>query len=234
MRHDLFGAEIAERDHAAALRHHLLGAVRDGGEGIAGDIHRHAEVFRRGVHIAALELFPVGERHCVYEKIEPVPFARELRECSVDRALLRDVAIDDRGGFERLDQGRDTLPERLALVGESKLRAGNVQRLCDAPGDGAVVRDPHDEPALASHQSLGRHAGPLKLVPARGLPQSLPNARETGPGEWPEIRAVAFMDALGNQPCLSNLHASSCCLALSADSRGFPASFDGVCFRPPG
>ena len=52
--------------------------------------------------------------------------------------------------------GCTRLPERLALVGEGERRAGVVAGLRDAPGDGLVVGDAHDQAALAAHQS-GRH-----------------------------------------------------------------------------
>jgi hypothetical protein len=44
VRHPLLGAVIGQREHRAAIGHQLLGALRDRGEGIAGDQQRLAEV----------------------------------------------------------------------------------------------------------------------------------------------------------------------------------------------
>src|SRR5690606_1052057 len=53
------------------------------------------------------------------------------------------------------------LAERLALIGEGEFGALRGELLGDAPGDGVIVRDPHDETALAVHDP--RHVcHPLK------------------------------------------------------------------------
>ena len=75
VRHDFLGAVIGERQHAAAVRHHLLGALRDRGERVAGDVHRHREIVRRRVDVAALELLLVGERDGVDDEIERCPIS---------------------------------------------------------------------------------------------------------------------------------------------------------------
>ena len=54
--------------------------------------------------------------------------------------------------------GLTRLAERLALIGEGELGAVRGQRLGDAPGDRVVVGDPHDQAALALHQSRHRFA----------------------------------------------------------------------------
>ncbi len=45
------------------------------------------------------------------------------------------------------------LAQRLALIGEGQFGALRGQRLGDAPGDGVVVGDPHDQAAFALHHS---------------------------------------------------------------------------------
>ena len=71
---------------------------------------------------------------------------------------MRDIAIDQRGGLQRLDQRHHALLEQIALIGEGQFGAGLVQRLGDAPGDGAVVGHAHDQAAFAFHESVERHA----------------------------------------------------------------------------
>ncbi len=60
-----------------------------------------------------------------------------------------------------LRQRLDALLERIALIGEGELGALGAAGLGDAPGDRAVVGDPHDQAALAAHETRGfRHDCP--------------------------------------------------------------------------
>ena len=56
VRNPFLAAVVRQRQQRAAVRHHLLGALGDGRERIAGDQHGPAEIVRRGVDIAAIEL----------------------------------------------------------------------------------------------------------------------------------------------------------------------------------
>ena len=73
MRHDLLGAVIGEREQRAAIRHQLLGALGERGEGVAGDEQRLGEIVLAGVDIAAVELFLVGEGDGMDEEIDAAP-----------------------------------------------------------------------------------------------------------------------------------------------------------------
>ena len=88
------------------LRHQLLGALGDGGEGIAADQHGLGEILRRGVDIAAGELILVGEGDGVHEEIELAPLRLDRREGRVDGRGLGDVAMAD-------DEAADLLRQRL-------------------------------------------------------------------------------------------------------------------------
>ena len=96
------------------------------------------------------------------DEVEPAPIAVERVEDGVDARDILDVAGQDEVRAERLRERRDTLAERLALVGEGELGAMRAQDLGDAPGDRVVVGDAHDEAALALHQAHG--ADPPALV----------------------------------------------------------------------
>ena len=153
VRHHLFRAVIGQRQQAAAVRHQLLGALGHGGERVAGDVHGHREIVGRGVDVAPLELLLVGEGDGVDDEIEVAPDRAELGEGGVERGRLGHVAVDQGRRAQRLDQGDDALLERLALIGEGELGALAGQRLGDAPGDRAIIGDPHDEAALAGHDA---------------------------------------------------------------------------------
>ena len=92
-------AVIGQRHQAAAIGHHLFGALRHRGEGIAADVHGHAEIFRRGIDIAALELVLVGKADGMDHEIQAVPDLPQFGEGGIDGAWLGDVAIDQRGGL---------------------------------------------------------------------------------------------------------------------------------------
>ena len=90
----------------------------------------------------------------VDEEVERAPFLRDRREGRVHRGHVGDVAGNDDLGAQFGSERLDALLERIALVGEGELRALGGTGLGDTPGDGPVVGNPHDEAALASHQTL--------------------------------------------------------------------------------
>ena len=115
----------------------------------------------------------------------------------------------------RAHRGRQRLhplAERLALVGEGELGAVLVRALGDAPGDGLVVRDPHDQAALAAHQS-GRHGRPTsgfgvgvrerrQRFKARRRPQAEARLSGNGRGRFPHDAVAA---CAGDQALPANL-----------------------------
>ena len=149
MRHDLLGAVIGQGDHRAALGHHLLGALGDGGEGIAGDVHGHREILGAGVDIAALEFGLVGIGDGVEQEVQLAPALFEIREHSIHGGLIGHVAGQHDVRAQRGRQRIDPLLQSLALIGEGKLGTLIVAGPCNAPGNGLVICQPHDEPAFA-------------------------------------------------------------------------------------
>ena len=63
------------------------------------------------------------------------------------------VAIADHDAADLLGQRLDALFQRVALIGESQLGAVAAAGLGDAPGERAMVGDPHDQAALAAHEA---------------------------------------------------------------------------------
>jgi hypothetical protein len=89
---------------------------------------------------------------CTTKSSEP-HFSRIARTVAVDRGDILDVAGHDEVGAELGGERLHALAKRLALVGEGEFRALCRKLLGDAPGDGMIVRDPHDEAALALHDA---------------------------------------------------------------------------------
>ena len=153
MRDDLFGAVIGECDERAAIGHQRFGTAAERRERITGDREARREVFKRRVDIAPVELVLVGIGNGVNEEVELAPLLRQPLEDGVHAGRIGDVARHDEVRPDRFGQRHDTLQQRLALIGESKLRALVGAGLGDAPGDRPVVGDTHDEAALARHQA---------------------------------------------------------------------------------
>ena len=83
----------------------------------------------------------------------------DCREDRIDGRGLGDVAMADHAAADLLGQRLDPLLQGVALIGEGELGAVRMAGLGDAPGDRPVVGDPHDQAALAAHQTGGfRHA----------------------------------------------------------------------------
>ena len=161
MGHPFLGAVISERQQGPALRHHLLGALGDRRQRIAADQHRPGEIVLGGVDIAAIELVAVGKRDGMHHEIERSPQRGDRRECRVDGRGLGDVAMAHDVAADLLHQRLDAALECLALIREGERGAVSVGSFCDAPGDGTIVRHPHDQAALAAHDPGGfRHDAP--------------------------------------------------------------------------
>src|SRR5215468_895673 len=150
--HHPFGTVIGEGEQAAAVRHQLDRALRDCGEGVARNVEREGEVLARRVDVFALQLVLVREGNGVDDEIKPAPALVDSSEHGVDAGVVHDVAGYDEIDADRLCQRRNPLAESVTLIGEGQLgpRGGNSAR--NAPGDRPLVRDAHDEAALAGHQ----------------------------------------------------------------------------------
>jgi len=82
VRHDFFRAVICEGEKAAAPGHHLLRALRHGGERIARDVHRHGEIFRRRFEVAPLELLLVEKAMAWTRKSSRSHFRRSVAKAA--------------------------------------------------------------------------------------------------------------------------------------------------------
>jgi len=153
MRHHLFGAVIGQRQQAAARVHHRRGAFGDGGEGIDRNVHRHQEIGVRGIDIAAAQFVLVGKADGVDDKVDAAPFGLEPFEQGIDRVHVGDVAFKQPRLAQLAGQRHHALFQRLALIAERHFGALRGEGLGDAPGDGFVVGEPHDEAPFARHKS---------------------------------------------------------------------------------
>ncbi len=76
----------------------------------------------------------------------------DLGERRIHGGVVGDVGGDQQAGADALRQGPHPPLQVLALIGESQLRPLGGQARGDAPGDGLVIGDAHDEALLAPHQ----------------------------------------------------------------------------------
>ena len=96
VRRPALGADIGQRQQAAARPHHRHRALRDRGERVAGDVQRLQERLARRVEVAAAQIRLVGEADRVDQEIQPVPLLAQRREGGVDAGLVAHVAGNSR------------------------------------------------------------------------------------------------------------------------------------------
>ena len=156
VRHRTQAAIISERNHGAAIRHQRCSALGRFGKRVAGDYHRADEILARGIGVTALQLVFVGEGDGVHEKIHRAPLFPDCFEHRIDRSNVLDVA----GQYQRraglFGERFYAFGQRVTLIGESQLGAVRRQHLRNAPGNGMVVGNAHDQAALPLHQTAAR------------------------------------------------------------------------------
>ena len=161
MRHNLFGAIIAECQHRSAafagLRiewsHHRRGALRDGGEAVDADIHRHQEVVERDVEIFAAQRLFVGETDGMDNEVDCRPARRQLFKSGVKIGHVGNVAIDQEIAAQLLGQRAHALFHHFTLIADRQLGTLGLQPLRDAPSERLVIGEAHDEATFPCHQS---------------------------------------------------------------------------------
>ena len=106
------------------------------------------------------------------DEIDHRPAPRQLGEAAVERGHVAHVAIDQERAVgtapafaeQGLGERTHALFHHLALIAEGEFGAGLMQRLGDSPGQRLVVREPHDEAALAAHQFSQGSSLPVEIV----------------------------------------------------------------------
>jgi hypothetical protein len=127
-----------------------LGGLRARDERIGADVDRHPEPVARRIGEATFEILRSGEGDGVDEDVELTVEGRaDLSEHAREIVVRSHVALGDERGVDRARKVADALLDALALIGERESRTAVGERLRDRPGDGALVRDAHDERALA-------------------------------------------------------------------------------------
>ncbi len=148
MRHPLLGAVIGQRQHGAAIGHQLLGALGDGGEGVAGDQQRLGEVRFGRLDIAARQLVLVGEGDAVDDEVELAPELLDLGEDGVDRGGIGDVAMADDMAAQLLGERLDALLQGVALIGEGELGTASAAALAMPQAIERLLATPMTRPRL--------------------------------------------------------------------------------------
>ena len=153
MRHDLFRPVIGQGQQAAAIGHHFFGALAHGGEGIDRNIHRHGKIRGRGFDIAAAQLILVGKADGMDHEIKAAPCGSKLVEQRVKRGFVANIARNHHAGPKACRKRLHALEKGVALIGKGEFRPFGRECFRDAPCDGFVIGQPHDEPALPCHQT---------------------------------------------------------------------------------
>src|SRR6266446_3278495 len=158
---DLFGAVVrhGQDGRLARLLEQRQRRAGEADQGVRGDVVGDPEALARRLAEGALQIFPLSERHRVYEDVERAGLAPEGREDAGDLGVGGDVArIKQRAG-KRAGQRYDVLLQPVALVREGESHPGGRERLSDGPGDRALVGDAEDDPRLAVQELHGPSVG---------------------------------------------------------------------------
>jgi len=165
VRHHPLGAEIAQRQQRAARAHQGHGAAGNGGEAVAGNVERLEKCLARGVEIAAAEIGFIRPADGVDEEIKAIPAPGDVGEGGIDAGLVGNVAGQHEIGADARRQRADPALQRLALEREGQFRALRSAGIGDAPGQRAVIGDPHHDTTAAGEQGAhGRGRGAAFLV----------------------------------------------------------------------
>ena len=102
------------------------------------------------------------------QEVDRAPLVFQRLETGIHRGFVGDIGGDhERIAAKAFNQRPDAALEFLALIGKGQLGALGGQLLGNPPGDGILVGDAHDKPALALHQCPGRELDITHLVSPR-------------------------------------------------------------------
>src|SRR5690606_32745519 len=171
-------AEIAERDHAAAIGHQRDERPNDGGEGEGADLVREEEAGTGRLDEAPFEILLLGEGDRVDDEVDAPEVPRDVIGDLLDLLVPRHVARVERGfARQRREKLLDARLELLALVGEREPSSFARRRFRDRPGDGALVRDAENEAVLSFEEPVRHGALPSSVARVSGACGGDPNGR---------------------------------------------------------
>ena len=101
------------------------------------------------------------------DEIDIADFLFQVVEHLVDGAFIHDITGQQNLGIQFRGEWLDPALEGIALIGKGKLGPGTMQGLGDAPGDGAIIGNAHDQTAFAGQKRLG--SGIVVLVSHDGI-----------------------------------------------------------------
>ena len=89
----------------------------------------------------------------MHDEVDLAPVLFQPGKNRIDRLEIGHIAVTGHEGAQFLRQRLDTLLQRVALPGQRNFRARVGTGLGDAPSDGTIIGDTHDEAAFASHEA---------------------------------------------------------------------------------
>src|SRR3546814_4073407 len=95
----------------------------------------------------------VGIADRVDHEVDRRPARAKRRKSRIQIVHVGDVAIDQEIAAKFVGEWLHALQHHIALIRNRELGARAVQRLRNAPGKRFIVREAHDQPALALHQT---------------------------------------------------------------------------------
>ncbi|MNY22087.1 hypothetical protein D3C86_1556740 [compost metagenome] len=89
----------------------------------------------------------------MHDEVDLAPVLFQPGKNRIDRLEIGHVTVPGHEGAKFLRQRLDALLQCVALPGECDFRACVCASLGNAPSDGTIIGDTHDEAAFASHKT---------------------------------------------------------------------------------
>ena len=156
MPHPLLGTVIGQRYHRAAIHHQLFGALGNGGEGIAGNQHRPAEIVCRGINIAACQLVFIGEGDAMDDKIQLAPAFLDFGKHRINGGSIGHITMAHHLGTQFGRQRTHAFFQRVALIGKGQFGPGIMGSFGNSPSNRSVIGNAKNKATLAGQKSRCR------------------------------------------------------------------------------
>jgi hypothetical protein len=122
-------------------------------------VHRVGEVFQRRINGAAFKLVFVRKGNRMNHKVNLAPFFAQFLKAGFDRSGIGYVAFNQRRRERKFFRQRDDpFFQSFVLIGNGDLRTLRIKRLSNAPGNGFVIGEAHNQALFASHKRFSCHS----------------------------------------------------------------------------
>ena len=123
MRNDFFSTVVAECEERAAIWHHRARPLCNGDKAVNADVHRHLEVFKASINIAAAQLILIRKANRVDNEINRGPARGQCLKGTVERGHIAHITVDQEITAQLFSKWAHPLAKCIALIAERQFGA---------------------------------------------------------------------------------------------------------------